>query len=227
MANNVNRESVVKDAMSRAAKLMQLESNGTIDKIAKDPNFKANINNSLENDSIMTKDMMTTSFDRKTQAPTTSMTMGENAANVPQAIREAFMSNPIDDSMLYNAIATQGDGRELDFLNEMIVPQTQPQVVQPTQNVRQIVNEGMGYQTSQTSQQIDYPMIRTIVEEIVRKYAISLKKNVLSENKQTQPINQVNTIALGETFKYLTKNGDIFECTMKKVGNINKKKVNG
>ena len=227
MANNVNRESVVKNAMSRAAKLMQLESNGTIDKIAKDPNFKTNINNSLENDSIMTKDMMTTSFDRKTQAPTTSMTMGENAANVPQAIREAFMSNPIDDSMLYNAIATQGDGRELDFLNEMIVPQTQPQVVQPTQNVRQIVNEGMGYQTSQTSQQIDYPMIRTIVEEIVRKYAISLKKNVLSENKQIQPINQVNTIALGETFKFLTKNGDIFECTMKKVGNINKKKVNG
>ena len=227
MANNVNRESVVKDAMSRAAKLMQLESNGTIDKIAKDPNFKANINNSLENDSIMTKDMMTTSFDRKTQAPTTSMKMGENAANVPKEIREAFMSNPIDDSMLYNAIATQGDGRELDFLNEMIVPQTQPQVVQPTQNVRQIVNEGMGYQTSQTSQQIDYPMIRTIVEEIVRKYAISLKKNVLSENKQTQPINQVNTIALGETFKFLTKNGDIFECTMKKVGNINKKKVNG
>ena len=170
MANNVNRESVVKDAMSRAAKLMQLESNGTIDKIAKDPNFKANINNSLENDSIMTKDMMTTSFDRKTQAPTTSMTMGENAANVPQAIREAFMSNPIDDSMLYNAIATQGDGRELDFLNEMIVPQTQPQVVQPTQNVRQIVNEGMGYQTSQTSQQIDYPMIRTIVDYQKRRY---------------------------------------------------------
>lgn len=228
MANNVNRESVVKNAMSRAAKLMQLESNGTLDKIASDPNFKANINNSLENDSIMTKDMMTTSFDRKTQAPTTSMKMGENAANVPQAIREAFMSNPIDDSMLYNAITTQGDGRELDFLNEMVeMPQQQPQIVQPTQNVRQIVNEGMGYQTAQPSQQIDYPMIRTIVEEIVRKYAISLKKNVLSENKQTQPINQVNTIALGETFKFLTKNGDIYECTMKKVANINKKKVNG
>lgn len=227
MANNVNRESVVKNAMSRAAKLMQLESNGTLDKIASDPNFKANINNSLENGEILTEQLMTTSRDRKTQAPTTSMTMGENAANVPQAIREAFMSNPIDDSMLYSALEPQGDGRSLDFLNEFVAPKPQPQIVQPTQNVRQIVNEGMGYQTAQPSQQIDYPMIRTIVEEIVRKYAISLKKNVLSENKQTQPINQVNTIALGETFKFLTKNGDIYECTMKKIGNVNKKKVNG
>ena len=227
MANNVNRESVVKNAMSKAAKLMQLESNGTLDKIAKA--HKDGINSSLDGD-VMTQDLMTTSRKRKTEAPIVSRQMGENASNVPAAIREAFMSNPIDESSLYGAFTSGGDG-SLDFLNELAMPQQQPQVTAPTQDVRQLVNEGMGYAASsqpQVSQQIDYPMIRTIVEEIVRKYAVSLKKNILSESKQTAPINQVNTIALGETFKFLTKTGDIYECTMKKVGNIknNKKSVN-
>ena len=228
MANNVNRESVVKSAMSRAAKLMQLESNGTLDKIA--AAHKDGINSSLDGD-VTTQDLMTTARNRKTEAPMITREMGENASNVPAAIREAFMNNPIDESSLYGAFTAGGDG-SLDFLNEMTMSQQQPQITQPTQDVRQLVNEGMGYTSSsqpQVSQQIDYPMIRTIVEEIVRKYAVSLKKNILAENKQGTPINQVNTIALGETFKFLTKDGTIYECTMRKVGNINNKKksVNG
>ena len=122
-----------------------------------------------------------------------------------------------------------GDGRDLSFLTEGM---EQPkEIVKPTQNVRQIVNEGMGgqpqVQYTQTAQ-IDYPMIRTIVEEIVRKYAVSLNKKIISEGKQTQSAPTVNTIALGETFKFLTQDGTIYECTMKKVGSLkNKKNVNG
>ena len=226
MANNINRESVVKSAMSRAAKLMQLESNGTLDKIA--AAHKDGINSSLDGD-VTTQDLMTTARNRKTEAPMITREMGENASNVPAAIREAFMNNPIDESSLYGAFTAGGDG-SLDFLNEMAMPQQQPQITQPTQDVGQIVNEGMGYTSSsqpQVSAQIDYPMIRTIVEEIVRKYAVSLKKNILAENKQGAPINQVNTIAFGDTFKFLTKNGDIYEAKLVKKGNINKKSVNG
>lgn len=225
MANNVNRESVVKSAMSRAAKLMQLESNGTLDKIA--AAHKDGINSSLDGD-VTTQDLMTTARNRKTEAPMITREMGENASNVPAAIREAFMNNPIDESSLYGAFTTGGDG-SLDFLNEMAMPQQQPQITQPTQDVRQIVNEGMGYMASsqpQVSAQIDYPMIRTIVEEIVRKYAVSLKKNILAESKQNG-INEVNTIAFGDSFKFLTKNGDIYEAKLVKKGNINKKSVNG
>ena len=221
MANQGNREAVVKNAMERAKKLLQLESNGTIDKIASDPNFKTNINNSLEG-GVMTSELVTTARNRNTQAPIATRQMGANASNVPQAIREAFMNNPIDDSALYAGL---GDGRDLSFLDEGMSQPTQ-QTVQPTQNVRQIVNEGINPQP-QATQQIDYPMIRTIVEEIVRKYAVSLNKKIMNESKQTTSPTQINTIALGETFKFLTKNGDIYECTMKKVGNIkNKKNVN-
>ena len=220
MANAQNRAALVQGAMNRAKKLMQLESNGTIDKITSDPQFKANINASLtSNEAVLTESMMTTARDRSKQGPIVTRQMGENASNVPQAIREAFMSNPIDDSALYDAMA--GDGRDLSFLTEGL---EQPkEIVKPTQNVRQIVNEGMGTQPqmqyTQTAQ-IDYPMIRTIVEEIVRKYAVSLNKKIISEGKQTQNVPTINTIALGETFKFLTENGDIYECTMKKVSNI-------
>jgi hypothetical protein len=225
MANAQNRAALVQGAMNRAKKLMQLESNGTIDKIASDPQFKANIDASLtSSDAVLTESMMTTARDRSKQGPIVTRQMGENASNVPQAIREAFMSNPIDDSALYDAMA--GDGRDISFLTEGL---EQPkEIVKPTQNVRQIVNEGMGQPQVQYTQtaQIDYPMIRTIVEEIVRKYAVSLNKKIISEGKQANNINEVNTIALGKTFKFLDSAGNIYECTMKKVGSVNKKKVN-
>lgn len=233
MANEVDKRAKLQNAMSKAKKLMQLESNGTLDKIA--AAHKDGINATLTDPSgeMLTEGLMTTSRNRETTAPMPTMQqMGQNAANMPKAILEEFMSNPIDDSALYAALGEQGDGRSLSFLTEGM-GNTQPtQTVVPPQNVRQLVNEGMGgqvVQTPQAAQSIDYPMIRTIVEEIVRKYAVSLNKKIMTESKQTATPSQVNTIALGESFKFLTKDGTIYECTMKKVGNINKNKksVNG
>ena len=227
MANTQNRAALVHNAMGRAKKLMQLESNGTIDKITSDPQFRANIDASLTNtDAVLSESMMTTARDRSTQGPIATRQMGENASNVPQAIREAFMNNPIDDSALYDAMAR--DGRDISFLTEGL---EQPkEIVKPSQNVRQIVNEGIGTQPqmqyTQTAQ-IDYPMIRTIVEEIVRKYAVSLNKKIISEGKQVQSVPTINTIALGETFKFLDSEGNIYEGKLVKKGNIKKKNVNG
>ena len=219
MANEIDKKARLQNAMSKAAKLMQLESNGTLDKIA--AAHKDGINTSLDG-GILTEELMTTARDRKTQAPIAMRQMGENASNVPQAIREAFMANPIDDSTLYEALGEQGDGRSLSFLTNGL---KQQEPIAKPQNIRQMVSEGMGNQQTQaqTTQQIDYPMIRTIVEEIVRKYAVSLNKKIISESKQ-QNISEVNTISIGNTFKFLAKNGDLYECTMKKVGNINDKK---
>ena len=214
------------NSMSRAAKLMKLEANGTIDKIAK--GHKDGINESL-NGGTLTSDLMTTSRNRNTQAPPSfGGQMGENAANVPAAIREAFMNNPIDETELYSVFGG-GDGRDVSFLTEALDIAPQPAYT-PPQNVRQIVNEGMQQQQQYTPQyqsapQIDYPMIRTIVEEIVRKYATSLNKRIVNEGKG----GEINTIALGKNFRFLASDGTIYECSMKKVGNVNdrRKSVNG
>lgn len=212
------------DSMSRAAKLMKLEANGTIDKIAK--GHKDGINESL-NGGTLTSDLMTTSRNRNTQAPPSfGGQMGENAANVPAAIREAFMNNPIDETELYSVFGG-GDGRDVSFLTEALDIAPQPAYT-PPQNVRQIVNEGIQQQYTpqyQSAPQIDYPMIRTIVEEIVRKYATSLNKRIVNEGKGSE----INTIALGKNFRFLASDGTIYECSMKKVGNVNdrRKSVNG
>jgi hypothetical protein len=212
-----NKMAKLQDAMSRASKLMQLESNGTLDKIAKA--HKGEIDASLGNDaSITTESMMTTARNRNTQAPMVGGQMlGAGAANVPSIIRESFANNPIDERALYAGL---GDGRDLSFLNEGL--QTQQVQAPSPQEIRQLINEGAPQQTMQVSQQIDYPMIRTIVEEIVRKYAVSLKNKILTENKQD--INEINTVMLGKSFKFLAKNGDIYEAKLTKVGNINDKK---
>lgn len=223
MANETDRKNAVKSAMSRAAKLMQLESNGTLDKIAKDPTFRNNINSTLTSDgAIDTKELMSTSVPKASSMPINERRMTNSSSKVPKAIMEAFMSNPIDDSALYSGM---GNGDELSFLTDGLNENVQTQITKPTQNVRQIINEGLENNSQQyvpTSQQIDYPMIRTIVEEIVRKYAVSLNKKIISEGKQNT--NEISTIALGNTFKFLDKEGNIYECTTKKIGNLKDKK---
>jgi hypothetical protein len=214
--------------MSRAKKLIQLESNGTLDKIA--AGVRDGVNSSLESGDIITEQLMTTPRNRRTEAPMVGSKMGENAMNVPAAIRESFSTNPIDESSLYSAFGgAQGANDDLAFLTEDIPAPRQPQRVNmQSQDVRQLVNEGMGYQQPQyapqvqMSAQVDYPMIRTIVEEIVRKYAVSLNKKIISEGKSQT--SEVNTISLGKTFKFLANDGTIYECQMKKIGNINSKK---
>lgn len=219
MASTADKQAKLRGAMSRAKKLIQLESNGTLDKIA--AGVRNGVDSSLNGD-VMIEQLMTTPRDRKREAPVVTRRMSENAMNVPAAIRESFAKMPIDTSNTYQGYNGQGND-DLGFLNEGL--EERPIVTQ-TQNVKQIVSEGLGNQQQYplTGQQIDYPMIRTIVEEIVRKYTVSLKNKLISEGKNSN--NEINTITLGNTFKFLANDGTIYECTMKKIGNINNKKKN-
>lgn len=226
--NPADKQAKLQNAMSRAKKLIQLESNGTIDKIAK--GAREGINTSLNEGDVTTSQLLTTPRNRNMEAPMIGGKMGENAMNVPAAIRESFANMTIDNSTLYSAFGGgQGSHDDLSFLTEGIEPTpSQPtQVPSQTQNVRQLVSEGLGMSQPQQSyqgQQIDYPMIRTIVEEIVRKYTASLKNKLINEGKDG--VNKINTIAFGDKFKFLDDAGNIYECTMKKIGNINNKKRN-
>ena len=213
MDNTANKQARLNEAMARAKKLIKLESNGTLDKIA--AAHKDGINTSLASENVMTKELMTTT--KNIQHSTQPRRMSEGASKVPQAIREAFMKNPISDADLYKAFGEQGDGRSLSFLTEGI--ETPKMDVVPPQNVSQIINEGLNGNNQTTSQSIDYPMIRTIVEDIVRKYASSLNKKIISEGKENS--NVLNTFSIGKTFKFLDSKGNIYEATLRKISNIN------
>jgi ribosomal protein S17E len=195
----------IKAAKSKSLRLMQMDKK--LDAMAK--GARDNITESFSSaEPVATQNMMSTKIDKTMGIPTG----GRMNENVPLAIREAFKNNPIDESQLL--MGTMSGGGDLSFLNDNVV--TPSRTVPITESTQQYQP-----QTHTVASSVDYPMIRTIVEEVVKRYAVSLNKRI-NENKEN--VNEINTISLGKSFKFLAKNGDLYECTMKKVGNINNKR---
>lgn len=198
--------SKLKDALGKASKLMSMDKNGTISKIAESK--RDSINTSLNDSTVSTESMMTT----RPQRNMTEVPRNVNS-NIPRAIVESFSKNPIDTSMISSI------GGSSNSVLDTIGIQEQARTVQP-QNTSSTIQEQHTVQTQ--VQGIDYPMIRTIVEDIVRKYTSSLSKKMLSESKGS--VNELTTMTLGKSFKFLDRQGNIYEATLKKIGNINNKK---
>lgn len=209
--NAEERKARIAAARNNSLRLMKMDANGTLDKIIEGK--AGDINDSLisEDANVTTESLMSSKReDRMNRMPTGRM--GVAAANVPSVIRESFQNQPpVNENISTSSVLDDVFG---DVLTEQAV--TKP-VMKQAQQSQQSFTTGAG---------VDYPMIRTIVEDIVRKYSQSLKKNILNESAGGGA--EINTIALGKTFKFLDNKGNIYECTMKKVGNINNKKsVNG
>lgn len=198
--------SKLKDALGKASKLMSMDKNGTISKIAESK--RDSINTSLNDSTVSTESMMTA----RPQRNMTEVSRNVNS-NIPRAIVESFSKNPIDTSMISSI------GGSSNSVLDTIGIQEQARTVQP-QNTSSTIQEQHTVQTQ--VQGIDYPMIRTIVEDIVRKYTSSLSKKMLSESKGS--VNELTTMTLGKSFKFLDRQGNIYEATLKKIGNINNKK---
>ena len=197
--------SKLKDALGKASKLMSMDKNGTISKIAESK--RDSINTSLNDSTVSTESMMTA----RPQRNMTEVPRNVNS-NIPRAIVESFSKNPIDTSMISSI------GGSSNSVLDTIGIQEQARTVQP-QNTSSTIQEQHTVQTQ--VQGIDYPMIRTIVEDIVRKYTSSLSKKMLSESKGS--VNELTTMTLGKSFKFLDRQGNIYEATLKKIGNINNK----
>ena len=198
--------SKLKDALGKASKLMSMDKNGTISKIAESK--RDSINTSLNDSTVSTESMMTA----RPQRNMTEVPRNVNS-NIPRAIVESFSKNPIDTSMIGSI------GGSSNSVLDTIGIQEQARTVQP-QNTSSTIQEQHTVQTQ--VQGIDYPMIRTIVEDIVRKYTSSLSKKMLSESKGS--VNELTTMTLGKSFKFLDRQGNIYEATLKKIGNISNKK---
>ena len=195
----------IKAAKNKSLRLMQMDKK--LDAMAK--GARDGITESFSSaEPVATQNMMSTKIDKSMGIPTG----GRMNENVPLAIREAFKNNPIDESQLL--MGTMSGGGDLSFLNENVVTPTRTAPI--TESTQQYQP-----QTHTVAPSVDYPMIRTIVEEVVKRYAVSLNKRI---NEGKENVSEINTISLGKTFKFLDSKGNIYECVMKKVGNINNKR---
>ena len=208
--NAEERKARIAAARKGSLRLMQMDANGTLDKLMEGKMDDINDSLTSADANVTSASLMSSNREeRMSNMPTGKMSVA--AANVPSIIRESFQSQPpVND--ITNTSSVLDGMFDLGSLQSEKKQRVTEQARQPQQ----------GYTTGG----VDYPMIRSIVEEIVRKYAQSLNKKIINEGAGGGA--EVNTIALGKTFKFLDSKGNIYECTMKKVGNINKKKsVNG
>lgn len=221
MAQQANQQAIerIKASRAKSLKLIQMDNNGSLNKIAESK--RDSINNSINNDVQYTSTPSNNIQRTVNTNPIRSggAMLGAGASNVPSVIRESFMKNPgaDDASVLMSTMSGNGD---LSELGELFMPEEKverKQVVNEQQTIPQPAQIQNGYQS-----QIDYPMIRTIVEEIVRKYASSLNKKIINESKNDGGV--LNTLSIGKTFKFLDSKGNIYEAKLQKIGSINDKK---
>ena len=77
----------------------------------------------------------------------------------------------------------------------------------------------------QTSQQIDYSVIKAIVDESIRKYTSSLKKSLITESKDTST--NLRALKIGDKFSFIDESGNLYEAKLTFVKNLNEQKKRG
>ena len=196
MDNNISR---FIQAQENARRLIQMDSNGTLDKVAK---------NAKENGKMELSEQV----EYVQEKPTTPIIQQSNSFNnskskLPKEILESMKKNPL------NQVGSVATPSILDQLNIM------PPKKEVVKEEKVIVNE-----VANTSQNIDYSMIRMIVEDCVKKYTSALRKSIINENKNSDNENTLQAMKIGNKFSFITNNGDLYEAELKFIKNINKKK---
>ena len=131
-------------------------------------------------------------------------------SKLPREIVESMTNNPIDTSILdVNRSVLETSG---------VIPGV------PAQKKRNstTINEQVAYNpTPAQQQQVDYSLIKSIVEECVRKYTSAVTKKVIKECKESSGMNELKAMKVGNKFSFITENGDVYEATLKYKRNIN------
>jgi len=123
-------------------------------------------------------------------------------SKLPKEILQSFKENKID----------IGENKFLD------------EVVNKTVEEKRVVKQPIVEQQSTVGgQQIDYSMIKMIVEECMRKYTSSLKKTILNESKSVNEGNSLKAMKIGDKFSFIDDSGNLYEAKLTFVKNISKK----
>lgn len=183
-----------------AKRLMQMESNGTLDKVKTEAERSGRFSYDANGQVNMN---ITESTNRPIQ---TSNKISQSGMKLPKEILESMTTNPIGQTTPTSSIL---DELNLATNGELL---NQPQQITEQQTVSPMP----------ISSTIDYSMIRMICEETMRKYIGSLKKSMLNESKNSDS-NTLKAMKIGDKFSFVTNNGEIYEAKLEYKGNINKK----
>lgn len=192
------------EIQQRAKKIMDMDRRGELKKYSDKNNAQLLENGEI--DFTPTTDLMQTS-----NRPLQSTGAIPKNAKLPKEILESFATNQIN---------TEGLGLQSSVLDTIGVPQQKPRQV-VSENTMKVSKPERIVETSVS--QVDYSLIKTIVEDCMRKSLASIKKAMLTES-QAPSANKLELMRIGESFKFVTSNGDIYEAKLVKKGNVNERK---
>lgn len=144
-------------------------------------------------------------------------------SKLPRQIIESIASNPLDMTVV---------DPKMDAFTEKL-KQTLPNSFNRSYEIqeklekqdRQELNEAQGNNNATSaSVNVDYELIKTIVESVVDKKINELKKGMVNENLSYGSNSSLKAMKLGEKFLFLDSDNNIFECQMKYVGKNKKRK---
>lgn len=142
--------------------------------------------------------------------PSQQRPISQNAitkSKLPKAILESIQENPIEEPVSI-----------LDSIDESVF------------TAHRMEQEPAVQQVEQTTQSVDYSMIKMIVEDCMKKYMSAIKKSIITENKKSNDTSDnVKAIRLdpGNKFAFVTDDGDLYEARLKFVKNVNSIKKGG
>lgn len=129
---------------------------------------------------------------------------------LPNEIFESMTKNYIDTKPLSNGMPELG-GSVLDNIKIQQPKRKLNEVVQPTQQV---------------NSNVDYSLIKTIVEDCVKKYTSALKKSIINESKEINENKNgtLQAMKIGDKFSFIDNEGNLYEAKLTFIKNINTKK---
>lgn len=129
---------------------------------------------------------------------------GVAASKMPKEVLAALATNPID---------VMVGAKGIKSAPKKVLAETSQPVRENGRVINSNVNAGA----------IDYSLIKTIVEDCIRKYSSSIVKNIVNESKRlVSNDDELKAIKIGESFKFITSNGDLYEAELKFKKNIKK-----
>lgn len=198
-------------AQDRAKKLIQMDVNGGL---------KQYEQKARQNAEMCLNEESTPQYQ-----PQQQMSYAQESLNIktnsklPKEILESFKTKQIDPSPLgYGVTSSILD--EVNMRTQGKLYNEEKNIPQPKQQITETVQP---HQNLPNTTNVDYSMIKMIVEECMRKYVGSLKKTILTESKNNSN-DELQAMKIGDKFSFITKNGDLYEAQLKFIKNINNKK---
>ena len=144
-------------------------------------------------------------------------------SKLPRQIIESIAANPLDMTVV---------DPKMDAFTEKL-KQTLPNSFNRSYEIqeklekqdRQELNEiQINHNATPLSVNVDYELIKTIVESVVDKKINELKKGMVNENLSYGSNSSLKAMKLGEKFLFLDSDNNIFECQMKYIEKNKKRK---